>query len=122
MALTRGSGAGIVVPCLIMTIVVGWLLTVKGVVPGVDWVWVLGLGIAGSLVLVVGGIDKVTVVVGPFLLMATVFSVLRQTGRLSVDTEVPLLVIAIGGLMLFGHLAPVPPPAWLGSERKGSDA
>jgi hypothetical protein len=101
------------VPLVIITLGLGWLLTTQNVIPGVNWVWVLGLGVTGVLVLAAGGIDKVTVVVGPFLMTATVFSLLRQTGRMSVDTEVPLLIIALGMLMIPAKLLPIPTPAWL---------
>ena len=103
----------IIVPVLIITVGVGWLLTVLQVLPGVNWVWVLALGIVGVLVLVLGGMNKVTVVAGPFLILATFFSLLRQTGRLSLDVEVPLLVISVGILMLISRLAPLPPPKWM---------
>lgn len=110
MTSSIGSRSGLIVPSLVITLGVGWLLTTKSVVPGVDWVWVLGLGVAGALVLAIGGIDRLTIVVGPFLLISTIFSLLRQTGRLSVDTEVPLLIIVIGVLMLLGRLLKLPAP------------
>ena len=107
-----GSRGSIVVPILIITFGVGALLSAAGVAPGVDWIWTLGLAVAGILSLV-GGIDKVTVVVGPFLLIASLLSVLRQTGRLSIAIEVPMLVIVFGVLMLVARVAPIPTPAWL---------
>jgi hypothetical protein len=95
-----------------ITMGVGWLLTSRGVMPGVDWIWVLGLGVVGILVLALGGIDKVTVVVGPFLIICTVFSILRQTGQMSEATEVPCLVIVAGVLALAARFLPVPAPRW----------
>ena len=105
--------ASIAVPILIITVGVGWLLTAHNVIPGVNWLWVLGLGVVGVLILALGGIDKVTVVLGPFLVTATFLSLLRQTERITVDTEVPCLVIAAGLLMLISRFLPVPPPSWL---------
>jgi hypothetical protein len=67
----------------------------------------------GVLTLAVGGIDKVTVVVGPFLLICTVFSLLRQTGYIEIDTSIPVLVIIAGLLMLLSHFLPIPYPEWL---------
>ncbi len=116
----KGQSA-IVVPLLIITVGVGWLLTVLHVLPGVNWVWVLALGVTGLLVLVLGGLNKVSVVVGPFLILATFFSLLRQTGRLNMDVEVPLLVISAGILMLVSRLAPLPPPRWMSEPPKGSE-
>jgi hypothetical protein len=100
-------------PVLIITLGLGWLLTVNNLMPGVNWIWVLGLAVTGFLVLAVGGVDKVTFVVGPFLIASTFFSILRQTGRISVDTEVPTLVIVFGVLMLVAKLLPIPVPKWI---------
>ena len=57
-----------------------------------------------------GGFNKVSVVTGPFLIVASVFSVLRQTGRISVDHEIPILVIVLGILMLISQLSRLPVP------------
>ncbi|MDH5805607.1 MAG: hypothetical protein OEZ54_10565 [Gemmatimonadota bacterium] len=103
----------VVVPVLIITLGVGWLLTTKAMMPGVDWVWVLGLGVVGFLVLAVGGFDKITIVIGPFLIISSILSILRQTGKLSIDTEIPLLTILIGALMLLSVLTKLPQPRWL---------
>lgn len=108
--------SSIAAPILIITVGAGWLLTTQDVIPGVNWVWVLGLAVVGVLILVAGGLDKVTAVVGPFLIIATLFSLLRQTGRISIDTEVPSLVIAAGVLMLVARLLPLPAPKWLIDE------
>ncbi len=98
---------------LLITVGFGWLLTTSGVIPGVNWVWVLGLAVVGFLVLFIGGIDKVTAIVGPFLMISTIFSLLRQTGRLSADTEVPCLLIVAGTLALIVYFLPLPAPDWL---------
>ena len=73
----------------------------------------LGLGVGGILTLGLGGIDKVTIVVGPFLIVATFFSIARQTGRLSADTEIPCLVILAGVLALIARCSPVRSPSWI---------
>ncbi len=121
MAVTSHKKTGIVIPCVVITLGTGWLLTTKLIMPGVDWVWVLGLGVMGVLVLALSGINKVTIVVGPILIIATFLSILRQTGRLSVDTEIPILVIIIGILMLSSHIFPVPPPDWRHKSDGDSD-
>ena len=63
-------------------------------------------------------IDKVTIVVGPFLIISTVFSLLRQTGRLSENTEVPCLMIVVGLLALIARFLPLPVPRWLEEDTK----
>jgi hypothetical protein len=103
----------LVVPILLITLGVGWLLTTLGVVPQIDWVWTLGVALVGILTFVTGGFDKVTVVVGPFFLVASLLSILRQTGRLSIDLEIPILVIAAGVLLLLARMNSIPVPTWL---------
>jgi hypothetical protein len=111
--------SSVAAPLLIITVGTGWLLTTHNVIPGVNWIWVLGLAVVGVLILVVGGLDKVTAVVGPFLIIATVFSLLRQTERIGIDTEVPSLVIVAGVLMLAARFLPLPAPKWLLEDEDG---
>jgi hypothetical protein len=73
----------------------------------------MGLAVGGIVTLVAGGIDRLTIVVGPFLILASFASVLRQTGRLSMEHEVPCLVISLGVLMLIGRLFNAPTPNWM---------
>src|SRR5437764_120557 len=101
--------------CLIV-LGVAWLLNNIGVMPGVNWVWTLGLAAVAIVILAASGIDKLTVVIVPLLLLASLASVLRQTGRITGNYEVPGLVIAAGVLILISHLSPLPPPAWLEPE------
>ena len=108
-----GNTKTLAAPILIITLGVGWLLTVHNILPGVNWIWILGLGILGLLILFAGGVDKVTVVIGPFFIVSTFFSLMRQTGRISIDTEVPSLFITFGVLMLLAKLLPVPLPSWI---------
>ena len=103
----------LIVPVLLITFGVGWLLTTLGVVPQIDLVWTLGIAIVGMLAFALGGIDKVTVVVGPFFLLAAFLSILRQTDKLRIDMEVPILIIAAGILLLVARLPSVPAPTWL---------
>jgi hypothetical protein len=107
---------GLIIPILLITLGAGWLLTTLGVAPGIDWVWTLGLAIVGLMTLVIGGFDKVTVVLGPFFIIASVLSVLRQTDRLVVDTEVPILVIVAGILLLVARSPAVPLPKWITAD------
>lgn len=111
----------LVLPILLITVGVGWLLTTLGIAPGIDWVWTLGLAILGVLTVAVGGFDKVTVVIGPFFIIASCLSVLRQAGRLHIDVEVPILVIVIGVLFLIAHMPGIPVPTWIVQDTEGSD-
>ena len=105
-------------PVLMIAVGAGWLLTANDVIPGVNWTWVLALAVIGILVLATHGFDKVTTVVGPFLIASTIFSLLRQTGRISADTEAPCLLILAGVLMVISCSLRIPAPRWLVADSK----
>ena len=64
------------------------------------------MNLLGALVLVVGGLDKLTVVVGPFLIALAVVSFLRQTGGIVAGTEVPFLLVVFGLLLVAARFVP----------------
>jgi len=105
--------ASLGVPILTIAIGVGWLLTAVGYVPAINWAWTIGLAAVGLLTFALSGLDKASVVIGPFFLLASVLSVLRQTGALDVNVEVPLLVIGVGVLLALARLPLIPLPGWL---------
>jgi hypothetical protein len=111
----------VVFPVLVTTLGVGWLLTVLAVDPRIYWVPLLGMPVVGVLTLALGGLDKVTVCVGPFLFVCTGFALARQTGHVSVEVMLPCLVIAAGVLMFVAHWLPVPYPAWLAPRPKSPE-
>jgi hypothetical protein len=75
---------------------------------------IITVGVVGILTFILsGGFDKFSAVVGPFFLVSSILSILRQTGHLAADTEVPVLVIAVGALMLVAQMRWVPVPGWL---------
>ena len=108
----------LVTPLLLIIVGTGWLLTALGVVPGIDWVWTLGLAAVGLLTFVLGGFNKVTVVLGTFFITTSILSVLRQTGRVTIDVEIPILVIVAGLLLLVARHPAIPVPKWI-VERPG---
>jgi len=102
----------LMVPLLIVGVGVGWLLNASAVLPGVDWAWSLGLGTLGIAMLVCA-FDKVTAVAGPFLMIASGLSVARQSTRLDLEMEAPILVIVFGLLLFAVQLLPIPTPRWV---------
>jgi hypothetical protein len=111
--MSSNNRAPLVIPVLIIALGVGWLLTAQGFAPGVNWIWILGLGVVGILTFVLSkGLDKVSVVLGPFFLLASLLSILRQTGNISLEIEVPVLVISVGVLLLAAQLPAIPKPDW----------
>lgn len=107
------SGKRFVVPVLVILLGVTWLLNVLGIIPGVDWMWTVGLAAVGILTLTAGGINKLTVVIGPFFMIASVCSILRQTGRLDIAREIPILTIVLGCLLLLVQWLNLPLPGIL---------
>jgi len=103
----------LIVPILTIFIGVSWLLNVLDIISGVDWIWTGCLAAAGILSLVIGGINKASIVTGPFLIIASISSILRQTGKISINHEVPILVIVLGVLMLVSQLSNLPNPHFL---------
>ena len=75
-----------------------------------DWLWTGGLAVVGILMLVIGTIDKLKGVLGPFLIIASICSILRQTERLSIDKEIPILVIVLGILLVIVNVINFPAP------------
>ena len=103
----------LIVPIMLITLGSGWLLSTIGIAPQIDWVWTLGLAVTGILAFAVCGFDKVTFVVGLFFMLTSIVSVMRQTGRITIDVEVPLLVIVSGVLMLIARMRAIPVPTWI---------
>jgi hypothetical protein len=114
----RSDKRTLILPILLITVGAGWLLTILGVAPNIDWVWTLSLAIVGLLAFAVGGFDKVTAVIGPFFIIASCLSVLRQTGHLDLDVEVPILVIVAGVLLLIARTPAIPAPTWILQDSK----
>jgi hypothetical protein len=98
----------LVAPVLLVAVGVGWLLSSLKIVPEVVWFWPLGLAAAGILMLIVQGINRVSIVLGPFLVWAALLSVARQAGPLTWETEMPLLLIGLGILLLVAMLFKLP--------------
>lgn len=104
---------GITIGIAIIALGIAWLLNNLGVLPAIEWLWTLGLAVTGILFVVMLGFDKVTAVIGPFLVISAIFSILRQTGKITLNYEVPTLIIIFGVLLLVAILAPLPSPKWL---------
>ncbi len=103
----------LILPVLLIAVGAGWLLTSFGIAPGIDWLWTLCLAAVGCLAFLVGGFDKVTFVVGVFFLVTSGLSVLRQTGQIQIEIELPILVILAGVLLLIARHSSIPIPKWI---------
>src|SRR5688572_17470952 len=94
----------IIAPLFLIVIGVGWLLSVKQVLPTVDWVWVLLLGTAGLSILLVKRLTRTSIIAGPFLILWAALSFMRQTGKISEEVLVPVLIILFGVLLLVSRV------------------
>ncbi len=103
----------LLLPIVLIAIGSGWLLSVMNVMPGINWIWISCLISVGALTMALGGIDKFTVVFGPFFLIAGLLSFTRQTGRLTFDVEVPILLITLGVFMLIARAPSIKRPSWI---------
>ena len=96
---------------LVLLIVgISWLLVVLNMVPDLQWIWTVGLFLAGTLVMVFLGLDKLTFTIGMFLIVGGVFSILRFQDMISLEIELPVLVICFGSLMALSEMLPLRPP------------
>lgn len=103
---------------MLTTLGTGWLIAALGVSPQIDWIWTLLLAIVGILVIAYQGFNKFSVVVGPLFVCASILSVFRQMGQLSLNVEMPMLVVLTGILTGIAHLALFPTPSWLSLEKQ----
>lgn len=99
---------GVLISLLIVAIGVAWLLNTLHFIGGVDWIWTMFLGAAGLMTLAWGKINKLTFVMGLFLLVGALCSILRQTNVLQPEVEVPALVIVFGLLFLIAQVPMIP--------------
>jgi hypothetical protein len=106
----------VIIACLITLVGGCWLMSGLGLMPDVNWVWVGSLTLAGLLTIALGGIDKLTMTIGPWLIAAGVGAFLRESGTVSAKLEFPALVLVFGVLMLANLLLPVPLPKWVGKK------
>ncbi len=98
----------IAISFLIVAVGIAWLLNAMRIVPDIDWVWIIGLGVSGILLLTVTRLDRFNFVAGLSLIVSSVLAVLRQTGKITVNVEAPVLFIAVGILLLVAQVLPLP--------------
>ena len=118
--MNQAGNQTLMLPMMLITVGTGWLLSALDVAPGINWIWILGLGLTAIMILLLGGWDKVTFVASMFLFAISCLSILRQAGRLSLDLEMPVLVILAGVLILIARHSSIPMPEWITPEPKSA--
>jgi len=97
-------------PVVLIVLGLSWLLNSLDLLPDIHWLWILGLAGAGTAILVLDGITKSSVVVGPLLILAGLLSFFRQYYGLGWRFIIPVMLIAAGIFMLFAAPPPIPDP------------
>ena len=85
---------------LIIIVGVFWLLMVLDIVPPVQWLWSAALFAAGIYITLFERTNRAMAIVGPFLILLSALSVLRQMGVIRLEVELPIAVIGFGVLSL----------------------
>ena len=98
-----------IAPGLVLLLGVVWLLNALDILPPFNFIWTALLAGAGIGILASNGWNKAGFPWGVFFLVTAVFSVMRQSGNLKLEVELPLLVITIGLLHLINHTSLIPP-------------
>jgi len=103
----------LVIPVTITILGLAWLLMTAGVGGGIDWFETAILALVAVVSWLLGGVSKLTVVVVPWFLIASVCSLLNDAGLLAERFAAPVLVVALGGLLLLALFLDVPRPGFM---------
>ena len=95
------------VPILIIATGIGWMLSSNNVLPGVNWAFVLLMAVAGILAMI-NQLTKVSIVLGPMLMIGSVVLVMLQTEKIKIEMGLPIMVITFGILMLIARFSSLP--------------
>ncbi|MBB5016950.1 hypothetical protein HNQ59_000212 [Chitinivorax tropicus] len=96
------------IPVALIVIGLAWLLDEFHVFPEVNWFWITALTAAGVAVLLLDGINKSSVVVGPLLIGGGITTFLRQYLDLRFGAQWSVLMILLGVLMLVARSPSIP--------------
>jgi hypothetical protein len=95
-------------PITLIIVGVIWLLWYQGWLPDKDWVIAIGFVAAGLAVLVLDGLTKNSVVMGPFLIAIGIAWVIHDRYRTSYALIVPAMLVILGVLMLVARSPSIP--------------
>ncbi|WP_157314719.1 hypothetical protein [Chitinibacter sp. GC72] len=112
--------SGIWLPVALIVIGSGWLMHRLDIFPSVNWIVILALLVSGVAVLLLEGINKSTVVVGPMLIAGGVTTFIQQQYDLARSVQIPILLILCGVLMLLARsdlIRPAPEKPWQREQR-----
>lgn len=95
-------------PVYIVIFGVSWLLNVLNVIPEINWFRTLSVGAVGVLILIIWDFNRLTFIIGTSVIIESICSFLIQIGKLKASSEVPILIIVIGCLLLLSQFLKIP--------------
>ncbi len=95
-------------PVTLIVVGLGWLLWEFRLFPDVDWIIGLGFIAGGIAVMAIDGVNKNSVVIGPFLVAIGVAWLLHDRYGTSWRLIVPVMLVLLGALMLVARNPKVP--------------
>jgi hypothetical protein len=95
-------------PVTLIVVGLGWLLWEFRLFPDVDWIIGLGFVVAGVAVIAIDGVNKNSVVVGPFLVAIGVAWLAHDRYGIQWRLVIPVMLVLLGALMLIARSAKVP--------------
>lgn len=99
-------------PVTLIVVGLGWLMWEFRLFPDIDWIIGLGFIVGGIAVLALDGINKNSVVIGPFLIAVGVAWLVHDRYGTHWRFIVPVMLVFLGALMLVARSSKVP-------ERRG---
>jgi hypothetical protein len=90
-------------PVTLIIVGLGWLLWEFRLFPDVDWIISLGFVVGGIAVLAIDGINRNSVVIGPFLVALGVAWFLHDRYGMIWRLIIPALLVVLGLLMLIAR-------------------
>ncbi|MGE5170625.1 MAG: hypothetical protein ACM3JC_09665 [Rudaea sp.] len=99
-------------PVTLIVVGLGWLMWEFRLFPDIDWIIGLGFIVGGIAVLALDGINKNSVVIGPFLIAVGVAWLVHDRYGTHWRFIVPVMLVFLGALMLGARSSKVP-------ERRG---
>lgn len=103
----KNGRLGNAVPVFIIIYGLSLLIDEWGIVPEVDWVKTVGTGAVGAMIVFIWGVNRISIVLGPLLFIASVCLFFKQVGCLHTTIIGPVLIIFIGIFVLIGRLIPI---------------
>ena len=95
-------------PVTLIVVGLGWLLWEFRLFPDIDWIIGLGFIVGGIAVLALDGINKNSVVIGPFLIAVGVAWLVHDRYGTHWRFIIPVMLVFLGALMLVARSPRVP--------------